>query len=442
MTFIRNSFRGKRLKKRRKFRMLLLCLLMATVLPGLAWKVFFASPSTLVNAALPADCEAGVHDTTASLQAPTIPEPDRIITWTIAAGDTLSSIFESHDISQGDMYRILSADESLLALDVLRPGHRLTFTMNPETLALESMELFIHPGNRVLYSRADETSFDYEEIIIPGEWRQELLDGDITCSFYAAARSAGLTEQETGNVTELFRDQILFSRDIRSGDRFQVVRSRQFVEGAFTGQSRVEGVRIYRGRRVHSAFLFEDGRYYDREGKSLTRAFRRYPTAGNHRITSHFSPARRHPVTGRVSPHNGVDFAMPIGTPVLSIGDGVVTRVHNHPFAGKYIEIQHGSHYASRYLHLSRTMVRRGQTVQRGERVALSGNTGRSTGPHLHFELHVRGRPVNPLTAPIPTASSIPGEKLDEFNRRVGELVALMDEPSRRIALHRGDDRS
>ena len=104
------------------------------------------------------------------------------------------------------------------------------------------------------------------------------------------------------------------------------------------------------------------------------------------------------------------------------------------------MEIQHGGHYASRYLHLSRILVRRGQKVRRGERVALSGNTGRSTGPHLHFELHMRGRPVNPLTAPIPTASSMPAEKRDEFNRRVDELTALMEEAPERIALHCGDN--
>lgn len=440
MISVRSSYRGRRLKKRRKFRMLLLCLLMVTALTGLAWEIFYTSPSTLVNAGLSEACVVEVRSASGSGQPPTIPEPDHVFSWTIAAGDTLSSIFDSHGISRGDMYQVLSADESLLALDILRPGHQITLAMDPETRALASMELFINPGNRILYNRVDETSFDYDEVIIPGEWRQELLDGDITSSFYVSARSAGLTEQETGNVTELFRDQIMFSRDMRSGDRFQVIRSRQFVEGAFTGQSRIEGVRIYQGRRVHNAFLFEDGRYYDHDGKSLARAFRRYPTTGTHRISSHFSRSRRHPVTGRVAPHNGVDFAMPTGTPVLSIGDGVVTRVHNHPFAGKYVEIQHGSHYASRYLHLSRTLVRRGQTVKRGERVALSGNTGRSTGPHLHFELHVRGRPVNPLTASIPIASSIPGEKLDEFNRHVGELVAWMEEPSRKIALHRSED--
>jgi len=423
------------LETRRRLRMFLLCLLMITGLSWIAWKVFFTPSSAHVRATVKDDFGAVVHG-----GAPSTEEHDHIFTRTIAAGDTLSSIFDAHGISQGDMCRVLSADESLLALDVLKPGHRLTFTMNPDTFALLIMELFIHPGNRVLYSRVDETNFDYEEIIVPGEWKQELLDGAITSSFYASARSSGLTEQETGNVTELFRDQILFSRDMRSGDRFQVVRSRQFVDGEFTGQSRIEGVRIYRGRQVHSAFLSENGRYYDQEGKSLARAFRRYPTTGNHRITSHFSPARRHPVTGRASPHNGVDFSMPSGTPVLSIGDGVVTRVHNHPFAGKYVEIQHGGHYASRYLHLSRILVRRGQKVRRGERVALSGNTGRSTGPHLHFELHMRGRPVNPLTAPIPTASSMPAEKRDEFNRRVDELTALMEEAPERIALHCGDN--
>ncbi|MEA3470559.1 MAG: peptidoglycan DD-metalloendopeptidase family protein, partial [Thermodesulfobacteriota bacterium] len=103
------------------------------------------------------------------------------------------------------------------------------------------------------------------------------------------------------------------------------------------------------------------------------------------------------------------------------------------------IEIQNGSHFTTRYLHLSRILVRRGQTVQRGERIALSGNTGRSTGPHLHFELHVNGRPVNPLTAKIPMASAVSNGRLEEFNQRVGELVAMMEEPSRKIAMNRVD---
>jgi murein DD-endopeptidase len=431
MNSIWSSYREKRLNKRRKHRMLLLYVFMITALLGLAWKTFHPSVFAVVNT----DPSGG-----GSAESHPIPEPDHILTWAITAGDTLSAIFKSYEISQGVMNQILSADESLLALDVLSPGHLLTITLDQETRKLVSMELFIHPGNRVIYKRVDDSSFDYDEIIIPGEWKQELLYGDIINSFYLSARSAGLTDQETGNITNLFRDQILFTRDIRAGDRFQVIRSRQFVDGEFTGQSHIEGVRIFHGKRIYSAFLFDDGNYYDHKGKSLARALRRYPTARHYGIISHFNPARCHPINRRITPHNGVDFKMPTGTPILSTGDGVVTRVHNHPFAGKYIEIQHGSQYATRYLHLSRILVRRGQTVQRGARIALSGNTGHSTGPHLHFELHVSGRKVDPLTAKIPMASAVPNGKLAKFNQRVGELVAMMEQPLQKIALHRADE--
>lgn len=361
-------------------------------------------------------------------------EPDNVFTWTIGNGDTLSAIFDRFELSRNAMYQILSSDEALLALDVLRPGHVLTFTLDEESRALSEMELFVHPGKRIIYRRVNDSGFEYEEIILPGIWDQELLQGEINGSFYLSAIAAGLTEGETATITDLFKDQLNFAREIRAGDRFQVIRSRQFVEGEMTGQSRVEGVRIFRRNHLHSAFLFEDGNYYDHKGESLVRAFLRYPTQQRYRVSSSFNPARRHPITGRVSPHNGVDFAMPTGTPVLSTGDGIVTRVLNHPFAGKYIEIQHGGQYLTRYLHLHRHLVRRGQRVKRGERIALSGNTGRSTGPHLHFELHINGRPVNPLTAKIPMASSVPREKMALFNRRVGDLVALMEPSDEQVA--------
>jgi murein DD-endopeptidase len=421
---------------RRKGRVLLLLVFMVIALLGLTGNIFNNSPNvTIANTDLSGGDSVEAHPTT------DLPR-NHILTWTITAGDTLTAIFENCHISQGVMYQILAADESLLALDILRPGNLLTFTLDRETHTLVSMELFLHAGKQILYKRVDDTSFGYEEITIPGDWKQELLKGDIVGSFYLSALRTGLTDQETGNITDIFRDRIRFAHDMRTGDRFQVIRSRQFVDKEFTGQSRIEGVRIFRGARIYSAFLFDDGTYYDYAGKSLTRALRRYPTNGHCKVTSHFSRARCHPISRRIMPHNGVDFAMPPGTPVLSTGDGVVTRVHSHPFAGKYVEIQHGSHYITRYLHLRRILVRRGQSVQRGERIALSGNSGRSTGPHLHYELHINGRPVNPLTADIPMASSVSNKKMEQFKRRVGELVALMEQPSRKIAHHGTNDHS
>ncbi|MBD1400647.1 peptidoglycan DD-metalloendopeptidase family protein [Pelovirga terrestris] len=368
-------------------------------------------------------------------EVPPAPEAvdERVVVHPITNGDTLSTIFDHLGI-HSVMYQILAADESLLALDVLRPGQHLTFTFDEDGSRLLSMELFIDPGKQVLYSRFDNNSFGYEEMIHPGQWQQQLLDGEINGSFYLSAIGVGLSEMETANITNLFRDHLNFARDMRAGDRFQVVRSRQFVGEKFTGQSRIEGVRILRRQREHTAFLFEDGNYYDATGESLARAFRRYPMGAQYRISSSFNPARKHPITGQVQPHNGVDFAMPTGTPILATGDGVVTRVMNHPYAGKYVEVQHGSQYLTRYLHLHRILVKRGQTVKRGERIALSGNTGRSTGPHLHFELHVHGRPVNPITAKIPMAASVPKDKRTDFKQLVEQLVAVMENGSHRIA--------
>ncbi|NLC70972.1 MAG: peptidoglycan DD-metalloendopeptidase family protein [Desulfuromonadaceae bacterium] len=367
---------------------------------------------------------------------PTPPaEPEHIFTREIVPGDNLSAIFARLEISQVALCQIMAADESLLALDILRPGNVLTFTLDEKTRQLVRMELFVDAGKRVIYHRIDETSFDYEEILIPGEWRQQVLSGEIHGSFYNSAISSGLSDQETVTITDTFKEQLNFTRDIQAGDQFQVVRSRQFVDGQLTGQSRVEGARIIRRHRLHSAFLFEDGNYYNEKGESLARSFLRYPFKSRPRVSSHFSRARRHPVTRRMSPHNGVDFSMPVGTPILAMGDGRVSRVENHPFAGRYLEIRHGGRFATRYLHLHRVLVKPGQSVRRGQHIALSGNTGRSTGPHLHFELHINERPVNPLTAEIPTLVSIPKNKRKQFNQRVAELLAVMEQPENKIAL-------
>jgi len=418
-------------QNRKRRNRLLLSLTILFVFIGLSW--FFLAPDTssprATVAGKPLQLEtAAIHNqvvTTKSTVQP--PVSDHIFKRTIQAGDNLSAIFASVQINQATLFQILEADESLLALDILRPGNTLTFTLDKETRQLAKMELYFHPAHQVIYQRVDENNFDYDEVVLPGTWEPQLLDSEIEGSFYQSALAVGLSEQETGNITYLFKNKVNFSRDIRAGDRFQVVRSLQLLDGKLTGQSHIEAVRIFSRKHQYNAFLYEDGNYYDDHGESLGRAFQRYPFKGHHRVSSSFNLARLHPITKRISPHKGVDFSMPTGTPVYATGDGVVTRVKNHRYAGKYIEIQHEGRYLTRYLHLSRITVRRGQKVQRGERIALSGNTGRSTGPHLHYELHVKGRAVNPLKAKIPMAASIPKAKLKAFQQKTAELTSLME---------------
>lgn len=418
----RTSLERQRRRKRRNRSLLLVALILL-----LAFAVFALVPGPSVQEPVPAQLTEQQIDPPPA--TPVAPPPDNIFVHDITAGDNLSAIFDSLTINQQTMLQILAADEQLLALDVLRPGNRLTFTLDKASRELETMELFIHPGRQVVYQRVDENHFEYREIDLPGTWRQELLSGTVEGSFILSAVAAGLSEQEAANIADLFDGRIDFNRDLRAGDRFDVVRSRQWVDDEQTGQSQLLGIRISGRRYQLDGFLFEDGNYYDHSGESLARAFRRYPFNGRHRISSPFNPRRRHPITKRISPHNGTDFAMPTGTAILAAGDGVVTRIKNHPYAGKYVEVQHGGNYKTRYLHLSKFLVKRGQRVQRGQRIALSGNTGRSTGPHLHYELHVKGRVVNAVKASIPMAASIPGDKLEAFRDKVARYTAMMENP-------------
>jgi len=201
---------------------------------------------------------------------------------------------------------------------------------------------------------------------------------------------------------------------------------RETVEGKTIGKDRLLAARVLSRGKEFGAYLHSDGSYYNAQGESLVPALLRYPTKKKYRISSHFNPRRVHPVTGRVKPHNGVDFAMPTGTPILSTGHGRVTRVASHRYAGKYIDIDEFGPYSTRFLHLSKILVKKGQQVERGQVIALSGNTGRSTGPHLHYELHIKGRPVNPMTADIPMLKSIPNSEIKDFHLYVADMRDLM----------------
>lgn len=360
---------------------------------------------------------------------PVPPAPQTSMEYVVQKNDTLSMIFDEQGFGQEALHAVLAADEEVLALDVLRPGEQLYFEWEPEgeKRRLTLLSIHLNPGLQMHYRLVDDGTFAFEEIASPSQWDQEVVTAEIHGSFYNSAKKAGLDDWEIMETRRIFEEKINFRRDIRAGDRFELVLSREIAEAGATGKIRIDAARLLLGKKTYGAFLFDDGNYYDDSGESLSRAFLRYPTTGRYRVSSPFNLRRLHPVTRRVAPHHGTDFAMPVGTPVLTTGDGVVTRVGNHAYAGKYIEISHQGQFSTRYLHLSRILVKKGQRVQRGDRIALSGNTGRSTGAHLHFELRIRNRPVNAMTADIPTAARVPKKQMARFKATVGTLLAVLE---------------
>lgn len=361
---------------------------------------------------------------TSSSQAAFDSAPD--FSYVIRKGDNLSSIFSQLGFSYNDLMKVMEVDLNYLMLDTLKPGNQLLFWGDGKEKALSKMVLQFNIADMVSYTRHEDGSFEFEDISIPGDWQLEPFIGEIQASFSASANKVGIGSVEIDQINTLLKDKLNFARDLRAGDQFEIVQRRQYVDGQPTGKRETQAIRIHNRGRVVSAYLHTDGQYYDKDGKSLQRAFQRYPTASRYRISSSFNPKRKHPVTGRISPHNGTDFATPIGTPVYSTGDGKVILTKNHPYAGKYIVIQHGSSYKTRYLHLSRILVKKGQSISRGQRIALSGNTGRSTGPHLHYEFIIRNKPVNAMKAKIPMASSVPKKEMNDFRLRIAKFNELL----------------
>ncbi len=214
-------------------------------------------------------------------------------------------------------------------------------------------------------------------------------------SFSAAANRAGITYAEINKILQMFKGKIQFSRNIRAGDSMRVL----FTDSKGKGKICAVEFTLSRGGKVASYLNTADGKYYDERGLKPARSagFARFPFHSRVRVTSPFNPSRLHPVTGRVRPHNGVDFGMPVGSLVSAPSDGVVDKAGFSRSAGYFIVLRHSSTVSTVYMHLSKLSVRPGQRVKQGAVIARSGNTGISTGPHLHYEVRIGGRAVNPL---------------------------------------------
>ncbi|MFY8411864.1 murein DD-endopeptidase MepM [Klebsiella pneumoniae] len=308
--------------------------------------------------------------------------------YVVSTGDTLSSILNQYGIDMGDIAQLSSADKELRNLKI---GQQLSWTLTADG--------------------------DLQK----GDWVNSVLKGTVGASFVSSARDAGLTSTEINAVIKAMQWQMDF-RKLKKGDEFSVLMSREMLDGK-REQSQLLGVRLRSDGKDYYAIRAEDGKFYDRNGTGLAKGFMRFPTARQFRVSSNFNPRRLNPVTGRVAPHRGVDFAMPQGTPVLAVGDGEVVVAKRSGAAGYYVAIRHGRTYTTRYMHLRKLLVKPGQKVKRGDRIALSGNTGRSTGPHLHYEVWINQQAVNPLTAKLPRTEGLSGSDRTDYLAQVKEVV-------------------
>ncbi|TEA28088.1 murein DD-endopeptidase MepM [Candidatus Schmidhempelia bombi str. Bimp] len=343
--------------------------------------------------------------------------------YTIAKGDTLTGILSQAGVNRNDVYQLTKQFKQLANL---RVGQQISWVVD-ENKSLQVFNWYISARDTMVYQREGDAFAQYTEKR-EGNWQAFTISGQIDNNFIAEARNSGLTLNEILSITKILQWQLDFRR-LKKGDRFTVSLLREMI-GSRHSTSRILGVRIQNNRRDYYAILADDGNYYDVNGMGLARSFLRYPLAKQAKISSSFNPRRLHPVTGRIAPHNGVDFAVSRGTPVLATGDGEVVIAKSSGSAGNFITIRHGRQYTTRYMHLDKILVRQGQRVRKGDLIGLSGNTGRSTGPHLHYELRIDNKPVNPMTSSLPQAEGLTGKSKSAYLELVKGIKPILAFPS------------
>jgi len=261
-----------------------------------------------------------------------------------------------------------------------------------------------------------------------------VVDGTVQSSLFDAMSATGESESLALELADLFQWDIDFHREVRAGDTFALLVERVRSEGATVAYGPVVAATYTnRGKRytaVRYAFGGAKDSYYDEHGSPLRKQFLRAPLRFS-RLTSRFSASRMHPILGRRLPHWGVDYAAPIGTPVMATADGVVTFAGWRGGGGRTVEIRHAGAYLTTYLHLSRfaSGIGPGVRVSQGQVVGYVGTTGMSTGPHLDYRVTQNGRYRNPLGVGRDPAPPLPKTELPRFTGWAGRALPLLSQP-------------
>lgn len=317
---------------------------------------------------------------------------------TVAKGDTFSSIVSQSGIDDANIAAIVAQFPNLKNLS---EGEQFYWTVTKDG-ELDYLDWQVSEREDCIYTRQADGQYKEQTIKSKSVWKTDIIQGEINGSLNQSLSAKNVSSRQALQLNKALQWQISLNK-LHKGDKFAIMVRREYLDGKPTDIGNVEAIHLVHAGTSYYAIQAPNGKYYNARGETIGRGFARYPLARTPRISSNFNPHRRNPVTGRVSPHNGTDFAIPIGTPIIAPADGKVLRVaYQAHGAGNYLVLQHGQTYRTVYMHLSKVLVKVGQSIRRGQRIALSGNTGRSTGPHLHYEFRINNRPVNAMTVSLP----------------------------------------
>ena len=343
-------------------------------------------------------------------------------------GQFFSTLLMKLGLDAQQAYDLTMACDSVFDVRTLRVGNAYSAYYDAEKRL-----------RHLVYERSRTTSviFDcqppyrahlYEKPVVV---EQKYADVTISSSLWVDMRDAGVSPLLIVSLSDIYAWTVDFF-GLQKGDRFRVLYDEKSCDGEVVSVDTVRYAVFSHNGKDLPALMYnqKDGGniYWNEKGESMRKAFLKAPLKFS-RISSGFSYARKHPVTRKVQPHTGIDYAAPKGTPVMSIGDGVVISKKYEGAGGNTVRIRHNSVYSTAYLHLSGYAkgLKVGQRVRQGEVIGYVGSTGRSTGPHLDFRVWKNGSPINPLKMESPPTDPLKKEYMDQFGQVYENYKARID---------------
>ncbi len=344
----------------------------------------------------------------------------------VKKGQTFSSILDNFKFKNKKKFEIINAINDIYDLKKLKVNQKIIFLINNK----EKVENIIIELNYNTNLEADlRSDIKIEKKKIETIFEIESKEYVITNSLYADGINSNIPDQILIKLIQLFSFDLDFQRDIQKNTKvslsYEIISVKNKSEYYF-GDIEYANITIKKNTLEYFKFLTDDGfiDYFNRQGKNVKKSILKTPLDGA-RISSSFG-IRKHPISGFNKMHKGVDFAAPIGTPVYAGGNGIIEMVGVNGGYGKYIRIRHNNEYKTAYAHLNsyKKGISKGVRVNQGEVIGYVGSTGRSTGPHLHYEIIYQNKQVNPLKLKLPSGKILKDNELLSFEKNYKMILA------------------
>ena len=387
--------------------------------------------------------EEPVSGTTEILKSPP-PEPvDKV--FVLKKGETLADKLVELGVGHNLAAALVESLQRVWPLKKIRPGQKFIVTLEeqPDFYGQDVtypvyLSFSPRPGSRVVVESDDEGQFIARLQRSERKAKPQVartpdffhVRGRISSSLYAAARDRGVPKYIISQMLRALSHRLDLQRQVHKGDTFEILYGKPFSGTSSHRKVLHYAALTHKGRTIaFYRYTTPDGKtaYFDAKGRSARRGLMRTPISGA-RISSGFG-MRRHPVLGYTKMHTGVDFAAGTGTPIHAAGSGTVIHAGWRGGYGRTVMIRHPNGYVTLYAHQSRIArgIRKGVQVRQGQVIGYVGATGRVTGPHLHFEVHINGRKVNPLRVRTATRQQLKGKALKQFRNRMARINKLLE---------------